>query len=251
MLIGIQLYTLRDALSEDFEGTLKKIADIGYNGVELAGLYGKSPEEIKFLCKKYSLTPISAHVGIAEITNNENTLENYKKIGCEYIAIPWTNFGSLKTESEISALIDKIRICSLMAKETGLQMLYHNHDFEFGKLSDGTYFIDKLFASIPENLLATELDTCWVYVSGESPAEYILKYSSRAPLIHLHDFKKDENGNIEFQPVGKGIQDVQSILNACIKANTQWIIVEQDDPSYGANPLDEVKSSIGYLKNIL
>ncbi len=183
--------------------------------------------------------------------SNPNIFEDYKKIGCQYAVIPSTNLNVLKTESEISDLIDGIRTFAEKANSIGLKMLYHNHDYEFRKLSNGTYFLDSLYGSVFADLLETELDTCWVKVAGEDPAEYILKYSRRAPLIHLHDFRKDGDGNIEFEPIANGIQDVKSVLNACFKADTQWIIVEQDFPSKGACSLDEVKTSIENLKNFI
>lgn len=270
MKIGLQLYSVRDNMAQDFEGTLKAVHDMGYDGVEFAGLYGKTPEEVKELCAKYDLTPISAHVSIAEMKGSEDTFANYKKIGCEYIAIPWRSLEDEGPDGTYETAINEVRELCEKAKEAGLQMLYHNHDFEFRKLSDGTYFIDRLYASVSADLLETELDTCWVKVAGENPVEYLAKYAGRAHVVHLKDFyKKGEkvDGMYEligkkptesdssdeefgFRPLGNGLQDMPAVVEAAKKAGADWVIVEQDRPTPGKEPINEVKISIDFLKSI-
>ena len=150
----------------------------------------------------------------------------------------------------------------------GLQLLYHNHDFEFLKI-DGEYALDILYNTIPAELLATEIDTCWVNVGGEEPSAYVEKYSGRAPIVHLKDFsgskgngplykligieeeetEKAEN-TFEFRPVGYGCQDWKKIIASAEKAGAGWVVVEQDDPSMGKTPIECAQSSIEYLKTI-
>ena len=149
----------------------------------------------------------------------------------------------------------------------GIQLLYHNHDFEFIKI-DGKYALDILYDTIPADLLKTEIDTCWVNVGGENPAEYIEKYSGRAPVVHLKDFHGSKgNGPLykligiddeteavestfEFRPVGYGVQDWKKIVDAAEKAGAEWVVVEQDSPSMEKSPLECVQMSINYLKNM-
>ena len=147
-----------------------------------------------------------------------------------------------------------------------MQMLYHNHDFEFMKLG-GKYALDILYDTIPADLLKTELDVCWVNVGGENPSDYIRKYSGRCPVVHLKDFygeKSDdmyeligiENkapkrpGNFEFRPVGSGLQDFPSILKASEESGAEWVIVEQDKPSMGLTPMECIEKSREYLKTL-
>ncbi len=270
MLIGLQLYSVRDALSADFEGTLKAVSEMGYDGVEFAGICGKSAEEVKKLCEKYDLIPISAHVSLKEMREQADVFETYKKIGCKFIVIPYLPAEDRPDGDECSALIEEVKELGKKAAANNLTLLYHNHDFEFVKLSDGEYFLDKLYKEVPADLLETEIDTCWVNVAGEDPAQYVKKYSGRARVVHLKDFyKKGENvdGMYEligikpteaaasaeafgFRPIGHGMQNIPEIINASKEAGAQWLIVEQDRPTPSKDPMDEVKLSREYLKSI-
>ena len=149
----------------------------------------------------------------------------------------------------------------------GLQLLYHNHDFEFLKI-DGKYVLDAYYETIPADLLQTELDTCWVNVGGEDPAAYVRKYAGRAPIVHLKDFagrksenmyaligsdaaKEDSEGVFEFRPVGYGLQNVPGLLAAAEDALAQWVVVEQDRPSMDKTSMECAAMSISYIKQLL
>ena len=153
-----------------------------------------------------------------------------------------------------------------VAKKLGMTLLYHNHDFEFLKI-DGKYALDVLYDSVPAELLQTELDTCWVNVGGEVPADYLLKYAGRAPVVHLKDFVGEKSENMyeligiekkaeptsqkfELRPVGSGKQNFPAILDAAEKAGSEWIVVEQDNPSMGLSPMECARKSREYLKTI-
>ena len=148
-----------------------------------------------------------------------------------------------------------------------MQLLYHNHDFEFEKIND-QYILDTYYGEISADLLQTELDTCWVNVGGENPAQYVRKYTGRAPIVHLKDFagsktanmyaligtdaaKEESSSKFEFRPVGYGKQDFPSILAAAEDAGAGWVVVEQDSPSMGKTPMECAKMSIDYLKSIM
>lgn len=270
MFIGLQLYTIRDAMAKDFEGSLKYVSELGYDGVEFAGIFGKSAEEVKALCEKYNLNPISAHVSLVEMETVPDTFEKYAKIGCKYIVVPYLPVEDRPNGDDYDALVTKIATLAQKAKDAGLKLLYHNHDFEFVKLSDGTFFLDKLYELVPADLLETELDTCWVNVAGENPCEYLKKYSGRANVVHLKDFykkghkvegmyeligiKPTESAASEeafgFRPVGYGMQNIPAIIDASKDAGAQWLIVEQDRPTTDKAPLDEIKLSREYLKTL-
>ena len=163
-------------------------------------------------------------------------------------------------------VIENIKKIGQVAKDMGMTLLYHNHDFEFMKL-DGKYALDVLYDTVPAELLQTELDTCWVNVGGEKPVDYIKKYSGRAPVVHLKDFfgEKSEDmyeligiekkapkrpGNFEFRPVGSGLQDFPAILKASEEAGATWVVVEQDNPSMGLTPMESIAKSREYLKTL-
>ncbi len=271
--VAVQLYSVRDDMAEDFEGTIKKVKEMGYDGVEFAGLYGNSPEKVKAICQENGLVPISAHVSYDElIADPEKVISDYATIGVKYIAIPYAVEERRPGAELFDETVEGIRLFAGIAKKYGITMLYHNHDFEF-KMVDGVYGLDLLYSTLTPDELQTELDTCWVNVGGENPAEYVEKYSGRSPVVHLKDFvmsgkkpakmyaligiddeaqseSKQEEEAFAFRPVGYGVQDFPAILEACKKAGAQWVVVEQDSPSMNKTPLESIKMSIDYLKTI-
>lgn len=269
--VAVQLYSVRDEMEADFEGTIRKMKELGYDGVEFAGLFDKSPAEVSAICEEIGIVPISAHVPYYDMLENpEKVLSDYAQIGCKYVAVPYLTEECRPGTEGFDATVKGIGTIAEAAKKLGLQLLYHNHDFEFVKLGD-EYALDVLYSTIPADLLQTEIDTCWVNVAGVNPAEYILKYTGRSPVVHLKDFKMsseskggslykligiddDEEAAQEdaftFMPVGHGAQDFSEILAACENAGAQWVVVEQDNPAKGDTPLNSVKLSREYLATL-
>lgn len=269
--IGLQLYSVRNEMEKDFAGTLKKVADMGYDGVEFAGLFGHDAEEIKKLLAENGLAAVSAHVPLAEMLEDmDKVIETYKTIGCKYIAIPYVDEKYRPGRPDYGETLKKIAELGKKCSENGIVLMYHNHDFEFVKV-DGEYGLDMMYRIVPAEYLQTELDTCWVNVGGEDPAEYILKYSGRTPVVHLKDFvmkgkekpkklyaligidddeEQASEEDFSFKPVGSGVQDMPAIIAASEKSGAKWLIVEQDNPDKGNTELFAVKMSIDYLRRL-
>lgn len=264
-LVALQIYSVRDDAEKDLFGTLKKVKEIGYDGVEFAGLYGHDPSEVKKMCEDVGLIPISAHVPLWDMKDDSNLLESYKKIGCDYVAIPSLAMGYRPGQDKFFETIADINMFTEKAKETGIKLCYHNHDFEFIKM-DEKYGLDVLYDQVPT--LMAELDCCWIRVAGEKPEEYIRKYADREEILHLKDYvgdksqnmyeligidegKKKNDGPFEFRPIGYGLLDVPNVIKAARECGIEWLIVEQDRPSMGKTPLECAKMSFEYLKNIL
>lgn len=267
--IALQLYSVRDDMEKDFYGTLEKVKALGYDGVEFAGLFGEKAEDIKAKLEKLDLTPISAHVPYYDMLENPTeVLKDYKEIGCKYVVVPYLTEECRPGTDGFSDTVKGIRKIGEAAKELGLQLLYHNHDFEFIKI-DGEYALDILYNEVPTEFLQTEIDTCWVNVGGENPAGYVEKYTGRAPVVHLKDFVGSNNGGplykligieeeeteakeqtFEFRPVGYGVQDFKAILASAEKAGASWVVVEQDNPSMDKTPLECAQMSINYVRGI-
>jgi len=135
MKVALQLYSVRDVMEKDFEGALRKVSEMGYEGVEFAGLYGYDPLKIKALLNKYHLIPISAHVPVGELAADPlRYIAIYKKIGCSYLAIPWLGENDRPGRAgynKVKAVI--IRAAAECAKQDVI-LLYHNHDFEYGDI---------------------------------------------------------------------------------------------------------------------
>ena len=266
--IAVQLYSVRDDADKNLYETLRQIKDMRYDGVEFAGLYNNKPEEIKKMCDDLGLCPVSAHVPYYDmVADCKSVLSDYAKIGCKFVAIPYLTPECRPGTDGFADVVKNAAIIGATAKELGMQLLYHNHDFEFDKIGD-KYALDVLYETVPADLLKTELDTCWVKVGGENPSDYIIKYANRSPVVHLKDYVGGKSDNMyeligiesekkqadtqafEFRPVGSGCQDFVSILEASKKAGAKWVVVEQDQPSMGLTPIESIKKSINYLKTI-
>lgn len=267
MKIGLQAYTVRDAAEADFKGTMERIKEMGYDGVELAGLCGKTFEEVGAILKEVGLEVESAHVPYQElIADTAGTIAAYKGLGCKYITIPYMVEEDRPGEPGFKAVVEKIRMIGEECKKQGVILLYHNHDFEFVRVDNGQYGLDYLYSEIPADLLQTEIDTCWVNVAGENPSEYLKQYKGRAPIVHLKDFvgsksenmyeligieadKTEDKSEFEFRPVGQGKQDFKSITATAVECGAEWMIVEQDN-TYDIPSLEAAKMSREYLKTI-
>ena len=268
--VALQLYSVRGDLEADFLGTLCKVSEIGYDGVEFAGLYGNEPAQIKQWCDSLGLVPISAHVPLAEmLADIDKVIADYKAIGCEYIVVPYVTEERRPGGELFMQMVEEIRAIGQKVKEAGLVLLYHNHDFEFRKLENGQCGLDYLYENIPADLLQTELDQCWVKYAGYEPVEYLQKYSGRSPVVHLKDFylqgeqegdpyaliglnegEKKANTAFEFRPLGHGLQDIPAIIAASEAAGSKWLVVEQDNPSMGKTAFESVQMSMDYLNSL-
>ncbi len=268
--IALQLYSVREDAEKDLPGTLRQVKAMGYAGVELAGLYGRTAAEMKALLDENGLALCSAHVPYAAMmAEPDGVLGAYAGIGCRYVAVPYlTEEYRLGAEKGDEA-VDGMRMLGEKAAALGMTLLYHNHDFEFEKL-DGAYKLDLLYKAIPPQFLQTELDTCWIKVAGEDPVAYLHKYARRAPVVHLKDYfmrgdgakgayqligiesdaAQPGPGNFEFRRLGAGLQDIPALLAASADAGAVWVVVEQDEPTPGASALQCARESMDYLKTL-
>ncbi len=251
--IGIQLFSVRDDMEADPVKTLTALKEMGYDGVELAGTYGMSAVKVKAILDEIGLELVSAHVG-PDLLEQEEILADYAATGMKYIVIPW--FPAPKDEKELENAVAKIRGIAERCRSHGMQLLYHNHDFELETVG-GRCILDAYYEDIPADLLQTELDMCWVNVGGKEPVAYLRKYTGRAPVVHLKDFtgsksKDSQTGAptmFEFRPVGYGRQDVPALVKAAEDVGSHWLIVEQDEPGMGFSSMRCAEMSVRYLRS--
>ena len=271
--VGIQLYSLRDDMEKDMDATLAAVKAAGYDYVEFAGYFGKSAEEIKALLDKHGLECVSVHQthDVFLGADAQKHADFIKTLGAKYCCIPWMPVQKISNSEGFAKLCEEAAIAGKLLKENGIQLGYHNHDFEFLEL-DGEFIFDKLYSTVPADLLTTEIDTCWVKYAGQDPAEYIRKYAGRVGIVHLKDFTCknvnagpayaliDENGNeikgvsredneFMFKALGTGMQDFKAILEACEASGTEYIFYEQDQaPERPA--IESAKMSREFLKTL-
>jgi sugar phosphate isomerase/epimerase len=265
--VAVQVYSIREEAEKDFKGTMQQVKAMGYDGVELAGLYGNWPEEIRDCLKEVGLAAISAHVPYLELIGDmEGTIDKYVTIGCSYIVVPYLTEEYRPGTDKFPEVVENIKRIGEVCKSKNVVLLYHNHDFEFAKMEDGRYALDYLYDTVSEDKLQTEIDTCWVKVSGVNPAEYIRKYTGRCPIVHLKDYVGEKSDNMykligideedkkeantfEFRPVGYGVQDFAAILEAALESGTKWVVVEQD-AHYDHTAMEDIELSREYLRKI-
>lgn len=270
--VGLQLYSIREAMEADMDATLKTVKEMGYDYVEIAGgRYGHSGSENKALCEKHGLECISAHQSPSFFVDDEADALGYiKELGTPFCVIPMT-IGRLDTLrdkwDETIALYNRM---SEAFRNIDVQLLYHNHDFELvAPEGEEILYLDKLYREVP--LLSPEFDTCWISYAGYSPADYIRKYGDRLDVIHIKDYKLknmaqkpmwqqvQENGweikpatkkdaGFGYTPVGTGVEDWPLIIEAAKASKARYLVVEQDS-SKDRDPLEAAAMSRAFLKN--
>ena len=273
--VGVQLYSVRTDLEKDFYGTLRKISEMGYAGVEFYGeYYGHSALEVKKMCTELGLIPFSNHVPFQQMIDDvDKVIEENTVLGVQYIVFPYMDEASRPgvNPEQFKATVAKIGEVGAKVKEAGFQLLYHNHDFEFVTLQDGTLAYDYIFGNNDRANLQNELDVCWADYAGYDPAEVLTRYSGNIPVVHLKDYylegklnsapyaligistdnsMKDEGGWFEYRPLGMGQVDIPAVITAAIEGGARWLCVEQDEPCEGMTRLEGVAKSVEYLKSL-
>ncbi|MBD8069692.1 sugar phosphate isomerase/epimerase family protein [Bacillus sp. PS06] len=245
--IAVQLYTLRDETKKDFAGTLRKVAELGYTGVEFAGFSGLAAKEVKELLDQYGLQAASSHVPLEELRNNLNkVIEEQKLIGSKYIVVPFL-MPDQRKEEDYKELISFLNEAGEICEKEGITLCYHNHDFELERLEDGRKALEVIFDDTNPRFVQTELDIYWLTKAGENPVAWLKRYENRSPLVHLKDMTMDEEQF--FAELGTGGVDLESVVTLGEEIGVKWWIVEQDMSR--RSPLESIEISINYLKKQL
>ncbi len=221
--IALQLYTIRDFLKDDFEGALRQVAEIGYRHVELAGLYGRTPEQAKAILDRLGLTAIASHDGLPVLADDlDAAIHQARTFGYDLIVCPWLD-EKHRTAEGFERTLRMLTDANAKARDHGITICYHNHAFEFETLPDGRRGIDILFDGTD---LASELDVYWVQKGGDDPLDWLEKLSGRLPLLHLKDMADTDEGG--FTEIGRGTVDIPALVRAAPKHGVRYLVVEQD-----------------------
>jgi len=250
--LGVQLYSIRDAVSKNLEGALERLAGLGYNNLEIydynGTFFGKTPGEFKTILSNTGFKVISSHhtTGIAmkgkgTLTDGwDKVVEDLDFIGAEYMACSYL-FPNERTEEIYKSLPDMLNKAGTTTKAAGIQFAYHNHDFEFEKLGD-TLAYDFLISNTSSDLVKMELDLYWISKAGHDPVSYFERYPGRFELWHVKDM---EAGTGNITEVGNGTIDFDRIFAARKKAGLKHWFVEQDVSK--GDMFESLKSSQKYL----
>ncbi len=244
--VGIQLYTVRAEMAKDFEGTLKAVAALGYKEFEFAGYNNKSPQEVKTLLSSLGVTAPSAHFALAALEKDlSKTIDTAKAVGHKIIICPFLMPNERKTLDDYKKVCGILNRAGEACQKAGIQLGYHNHDFEFKEL-EGQLPMDLMLAECDKNLVKIELDLGWITYAGKDPLTYFAKHPGRFICFHV----KDMNPNTKEVTVelGRGNVDFKRILAKSKQAGVKHYFVEQDHSTM--SPLESIKISMEYLKKL-
>ena len=239
----MQLYTVRDAMAKDLDGTLAKVAAIGFKEVEFAGYFDKTPQQIKATLARLGLTTPSTHVAYTTIAGGwQKVLDDSKAVGHEFVVIPFLDEPVRKTLDDWKRIAAAFNTAAEASRRAGLKFAYHNHHFEFVPV-DGRLPFDVLLEECDRSLVQFEIDLCWTAVAGVDPLALFQRYPGRFPMVHLKDLKRiparlpGETGMIPFErvfpdlaDVGQGIIDWKRILAQSSQAGIRHYFAEHDTP---------------------
>jgi sugar phosphate isomerase/epimerase len=256
--LGMQLYTVRDAMAKDFDGTLAKVAALGYKEVEFAGYFNKSPEDVKAALAKNGLTSPATHVGYDVLGDKfPQVVEASGIIGHRFIVNPWIEEPIRNQPGAWQRAADTFNRAGEVSKKAGIQFAYHNHHFEFVPV-EGQMPYELLLRTCDPALVKMELDLCWASAAGQDPVAWFEKYPGRFPLVHVKGLKRlpPDAAKWTVAPpidqllpdvteVGAGPIDWARIFAHAEKAGIQHYFVEHDQP---ASPFESLATSAKYLQ---
>lgn len=246
--IALQMYSVRDSAWKDYPATLRAVKAAGYDAIELCGHFNLSPEDHRKLLDEIGLRAVSAHIGYEQCSADPDAImEEYRQFGLKYVVIPHIVGELAPGGGRFGEFMANIAKFGDVAKRHGLTLLYHNHDFEFNIMPDGSFGIDYLYSHIPEDLLQTELDTCWIHRAGQDPVAYLARYANRSPVVHLKDY--DDAETMHFCPLGRGMMNIPAVLAAAVDAGSEFCVVEQDF-CYEQGELNAIAESRAYLRSL-
>jgi sugar phosphate isomerase/epimerase len=242
--IGAELYTVRVALADDFESTLRRVAAMGYGQVEFAGYFGRDPKAIRALLSTLHLTAVSAQIDWKQLRDHPaDAIAQTKALGARYMVHAWMPPEERQTLGQWRIWIAHLNKVGKMARAQGLRFAYHAHDFEYQAI-DGVRPIDLLEAGLDPKSVDFEMDIYWTVKGGGDPAALLKRFPGRFPLAHIKDMSKADTKMVD---VGDGRIDFAAIFKAAGPLDFNSVFVERDD---GDDPFRTLERSLAALKSI-
>ena len=241
--ISVQLYSIRETAAKDFPAALKRIADIGFYGVEFAGLHGQSPKELAKVLKDLGLKASSSFDGVPTPENVSAIVDQAKELGYDVIEAGF-GAGDMKTLDEVKACAEKLAVGLELIKPHGLTLVMHNHWWEFTQIFDGKYSWEIMIESVPE--LMSELDIYWVTRGHADGVEILKRWGKRVPMLHVKDGDLNEQGD-KYLPLGEGKVPLKKIIEAADEATVRYLVIEIDESEI--DMFDALQRSFNWLVN--
>lgn len=264
-LMGLQLYSVRDEMKEDPMGTLTQLAEMGYKNVEHANyvdrkFYGYSPSEFKKILDDLGLKMLSGHtvMGAAHWNADKkeftdlwrNTVDDAAVVGQEFVVSPWLDESLRKTADDLKRYMEVFNKSGELCKKSGMKFGYHNHDFEFSVMLDGSTVYDIMLKNTDPDLVIQQLDIGNLYNGGAKAIDIVRRYPGRFQSMHVKDEIASAGGHEKFEStiLGTGIVNVKEVIDLGRKsAGTKHFIIEQE--SYqGKSPISCMKENLDIMK---
>lgn len=243
--ISLQLYTVRELTAQDMPGTLRRISEIGYPAVELAGYGGLSPEDLRKVLDDLDLRASGAHVPFDSWESDpEAVIADMHALGSTHAIVPIAPPEHRQDEVSVARLAESFNRWGELCRQAGITFSYHNHDFEFASL-DGTTMWDVLIRETDPEMVHLELDLYWVRYGGADPDALLRDLGDRVSLVHLKDMAPDEQRSD--LPVGEGTMPWPELLSTADAAGVEWYVAEQDNPR---EALEDVRISLRHLSEL-
>jgi sugar phosphate isomerase/epimerase len=251
--LGLQLYSVRNLLPKDFDGTLAKVRADGYTVVEAAGYYDHAAADFRKAMDAAGLRCVSTHYTLSLLeTQLDQSIEFAQTLGLEYIVCSSSGGMHRDSQAKGAATLDDWRWIAgefnrigAKVKAAGMTFGIHNHTPEFAVI-DGVLVYDELLRLTDPKLVVFEMDAGWVYASGHNPVDYLGKSPERFPLMHVKDMIRGADGKVQMTVLGKGNMDYNPIMRAA--TGLKYYFVEQEE--FDMEPIEELGLDAEYMRKL-
>lgn len=251
--VGLQLYSLRADFAKDVPGTLKKVKDMGFRYVELAGTYNLTPEKFREALDASGLVAVAGHFPFEKFRDDvESVAKDAKALGLEYAGCAWIPHTGDFDEKQCRAAAAVFNRAGEALAKHGIKFFYHTHGYEYQPYGNGTLF-DLLMSETKPKYVHYEMDILWTVHPGQSPAALLEKYGKRFELMHVKDLKKGVKGDLTGHTdvtndvtLGTGQIDLAEALKAAKKAKVKWYFIEDESPTAA----EQIPNSLKYLEGL-
>ena len=242
--IALQMYTVREHARRDMQGTLRRLAEMGYRAVEFAGYGGVAAPDLREALDEQNLRAAGAHLPFEEWTEPERVLADLHALGCPHAVVPMMPPEHRESEAAVARFAEELNRLGEACEGEGVRFSYHNHNFEFAPLGETTAW-DVLVRETDPRLVGLELDVYWTRYAGVDPEPLIPALADRISLLHLKDMAPNEERSDA--PVGEGTMPWDGLLAVADAAGVEWYIVEQDHPR---DALEDIRRSLRNLERM-
>lgn len=253
--VGVQLYSVRNELGEDLEGTLRAVKDAGFTQVETYSLHDMTAGDFRALLDDVGLDVVSMHVGYERVVDETAAVaEEARMLGSDWVVVPWIPHEEPFDADDMSRAISDFARAGEALRGEGLRFAYHAHGYEYHPTDEGGTLFDRFMNETEPGVVDVQLDVFWVVWPGQDPVALLERYPGRFPHLHLKDMRRGTTGGdltgeapLDVQvPVGEGMIDMPAILRAAEAQGAEYYFIEYEH----TNPLEAIRSSLNYLRTV-